>query len=223
MQIISLDYTKSNTWTGKKSFAGKCLHYLDPAGVEKNPYMTVIETVGKCLAPFDDDNMIPVFGFGDMTTTDRSVFPFFADRACRGFQEVLARYADLTPRVVLSGPTNYAPAIEAAVQIVQETKAYHILVIVADGQVTNVEHTASAIIRASQFPLSIVLVGVGDGPWDAMEDFDDALPSRKFDNFQFVNFTKSTQGSHQPQVDFAVAALMEVPEQFLAIRKLGYL
>jgi hypothetical protein len=69
------------------------------------------------LAPFDDDNLIPVFGFGESTTTDRSVFPFFADRPCRGFGEVLSRYRELCPRVVMSGPTNYAPAIEAAIQV----------------------------------------------------------------------------------------------------------
>jgi hypothetical protein len=91
----------------------------------------VIETLGRVMAPFDEDNLIPVFGFGDTTTTDRSVFPFFPDRPARGFLEVVARYKELTPRVVMSGPTNFAPAIEAAVQIVEETKAYHILVIVA--------------------------------------------------------------------------------------------
>ncbi len=169
-QVIAIDYTKSNQWSGKKSYGGKPLHFLDPDGLEKNPYMQVIEVVGRVMSPFDEDNLIPVFGFGDTTTTDKTVFPFFPDRPARGFLEVIARYRELTPRVVMSGPTNFAPAIEAAVQIVEETKAYHILIIVADGQVTNRAHTEAAIIRASEYPLSIVLVGVGDGPWEAMEE-----------------------------------------------------
>ena len=46
--------------------------------------------------------------------------------------------------------------------------------------------TLEALVDASNFPLSIVMIGVGDGPWGLMEDCDDLLPSRKFDNFQVI-------------------------------------
>lgn len=60
------------------------------------------------------------------------------------------------------------------------------------------EDTIAAIVEASSFPLSIVVVGVGDGEdgWALMREFDDKLPSRRFDNFQFVPFSETLTGAY---------------------------
>lgn len=47
---------------GKKSFGGRSLHHI---GQNLNPYEQAISIIGKTLAAFDEDNLIPCFGFGD--------------------------------------------------------------------------------------------------------------------------------------------------------------
>ncbi|KAI8553224.1 hypothetical protein RHMOL_Rhmol06G0327500 [Rhododendron molle] len=190
--ILGIDFTKSNEWTGKVSFNNRSLHDI---GGTPNPYEKAISIIGKTLAPFDEDNLIPCFGFGDF--------------------------------------------VEAAVDIVEKSGGqYHILVIVADGQVTRSvntsdgelspqeEKTINSIVYASSYPLSIVLVGIGDGPWEDMKKFDDKIPARDFDNFQFVNFTAIMSKDASPsekETAFALAALMEIPFQYLAALELDLL
>lgn len=56
-----------------------------------------------------------------------------------------------------------------------------------------------------------------------MEKFDDEIPQRRFDNLQFVNFHNITWRAENPEVEFSVKALMEIPDQYKAIRRLGLL
>ncbi|KAG6641974.1 hypothetical protein CIPAW_09G111000 [Carya illinoinensis] len=219
--IVGIDFTKSNEWTGARSFHHRSLHHL---GDLPNPYEQAISIIGRTLSAFDEDNLIPCYGFGDATTHDQDVFSFYEDRPCNGFEDVLARYREIVPHVHLSGPTSFAPIIETAIGIVDATCGrYHVLVIIADGQVPangpQERSTIDAIVKASNYPLSIVLVGVGDGPWDMMHQFDDNIPSRAFDNFQFVNFTEIMSKYSQPSMKetvFALNALMEIPLQYKA-------
>nr|POE44700.1 e3 ubiquitin-protein ligase rglg1 [Quercus suber] len=67
---------------------------------------------------------------------DEVLFSFYPDeRFCDGFEEVLAQYRELVPVLRLAGPTSFAPVIEMAITIVEQSGGqYHVLLIIADGQ-----------------------------------------------------------------------------------------
>jgi hypothetical protein len=237
--IFGIDFTKSNIYNGKRSFGGKCLHHIDPNDPDaENPYEFVLKTCAKSIKDYDDDNMYPLYGFGDLTTKDHSVFNLHQHNdECDGYDELLSCYRqsalsiDQPNGIALNGPTSFAPMINKAIDIVKQGKSgkeeYHILVIVADGQISQgcFQDTVNAINKASNHPLSIVMVGVGDGPWDTMETFDDMEEGRRFDNFQFVPFNKIIQEARRTGKNehdtFALNFLMEIPQQYKAMQKLG--
>jgi len=222
--IIGVDFTKSNSWQGTHSFNGKCLHSLS-ANVQ-NPYQIVIQNLGECLEVFDDDHLIPAFGFGDSKTRDTGIFSLNPNGSCNGFKEVLSSYSEQANQVILSGPTNFQPLINAAANVARSLKSFHILLIIADGQVTSKNQTIQSIVAAAaDAPLSIIMVGVGDGPWECMQEFDDELPTRLFDNFQFVDFNKVFIGETEEKriANLCTHCLMEVPEQYKTICRLGLL
>eukprot|EP01026_Neomeris_dumetosa_P012529 TRINITY_DN14368_c0_g1_i6.p2 TRINITY_DN14368_c0_g1~~TRINITY_DN14368_c0_g1_i6.p2 ORF type:complete len:347 (+),score=52.39 TRINITY_DN14368_c0_g1_i6:46-1086(+) len=237
--IIGVDFSKSNKWAGRKSFGGKCLHQVDGNG-GSNPYEEVIAIIARTLGHMDPDNLIDCYGFADVSTMDSAVFSFNpGDMACQGVEGALSRYRELAQTVELSGPTSFGPIIRQALRVVQENDyRYHLLVIISDGGITrNVDpvpeglspweqDSKDALVEASYYPLSVITVGVGDGPWDVMRYFDDNL-KRQFDNFQFVDFMKIKKkvqrGGQQMEAVFAVQALMEVPDQYKHIMQNGYI
>ncbi|KAL7222707.1 hypothetical protein ACSBR1_024411 [Camellia fascicularis] len=230
--ILGIDFTRSNKWTGATSFHGRSLHHN---GDEQNPYEQAISIIGRTLSGFHDNNLIPCFGFGDASTLDRDIFSFYPDkRICNGFEEVLKRYKELVPHLKLSGPTSFAPIIEMAITIVEQSDCqYHVLVIIADGPVTGAkgswdpspleEETIDAIVNAREYPLTIIVVGVGDGPWDTMKNVLGHRSVRNYKNFQFVNFTEimsKDMDISRKEAAFARAALRGIPSQYKATLKL---
>jgi copine 5/8/9 len=51
-------------------------------------------------------------------------------------------------------------------------QSYNILLIITDGVISDMPKTIDEIVRGSELPLSIVIVGVGDADFDSMETLD---------------------------------------------------
>merc|ERR1712173_212116 len=119
-------------------------------------------------------------------------------------------YHNSLHNVQLYGPTNFSPVIRHVANFAEAYKAdpsnYFILLIITDGIITDLDETKKSIIAASSLPLSIIIVGVGNEDFSAMDelDSDDELLSHngrtaKRDIVQFVEMQKfvSGGGSHR--------------------------
>jgi len=239
--IVGIDFTASNRESGCRTYNGHSLHHLYEDGT-KNAYESVVQTIMNTLLTdrrastgdsvsvgIDDDGLVPMFGFGDSKSRDQTVFPVCPEPGASTTAAALAAYRATMqdPSLRLSGPTSITPLIRKAIEIVKRTKQHHLLLIIADGQLTHFDRDMRTVAEASQYPLSITMVGVGDGPWDSMEALDDDMDvaGRRFDNFQFVDYEKCRQFSNPDirKAMFARNVLMELPEQSAAIQQLGLL
>lgn len=182
-----------------------------------------LSLIARTLEEFDDDHLIPAYGFGDHYTRGNAVFSFHSNnQPAEGLDGLVQKYRQIVPLVDLSGPTSFAPLINQAIRhVFHNGMQFHVLLILADGQISAscMQETQNAIVNAAKFPISIVMIGVGDGPWNAMQYFDDSLPAREWDNFQFVEFNKIMNNpalisEERKEASFALNALMELPEQY---------
>lgn len=107
---------------------------------------------------------------------------------------------------------------------------YFILLMLTDGIITDVFDTKEAIVDASGFPLSIIIVGIGNADFTAMGELDSdngtlVAPSGKKaqrDIVQFVPFNKYLSTGLNPsmaRIHLAREVLREVPDQFLGYMK----
>ena len=97
------------------------------------------------------------------------------DPYCRGVSGLLEAYRTSLESVQLYGPTNFAPVIRHVSKVAKayaDGSQYFVLMIVTDGEITDMETTIYAIIEASRLPMSIIIIGVGDEDFEAMKTLD---------------------------------------------------
>jgi hypothetical protein len=172
---VAIDFTASNG----NPLDPRSLHYMAPG--QDNQYVTAIKSVGGIIEDYDTDKMFPALGFGAKVPPMQQVsHEFFLNLStdspyCKGMEGLLAAYHTSIQNVSLYGPTNFSPVIKHVAKFAkayQDGSQYFILLIITDGEITDMECTKYAIVEASQLPMSIIIVGVGDEGFQAMRELD---------------------------------------------------
>ncbi|CAL5981473.1 Copine_I [Hexamita inflata] len=206
----------------------------DVTQLKETPYETIARLIDPLIKKFDDDGNIPSYIFGDVLTKNAKVRPLDPDAEdpnIQGMDAVLKTYRQFAPTVQQSGPTSLGPLIDEAIKSCERSPEFHILIAITDGDITEPDQDKIKIQKASGYPLSIVVVGVGDGPFDILEQFDSKLSGRKFDNFNFFNYSEykhkidfmDTGSQNTAEEMVALQMLQEIPDQYQDIKTLQLL
>ncbi|MBA0582469.1 hypothetical protein Gorai_024615, partial [Gossypium raimondii] len=175
--MVAIDFTASN---GNPRLPDS-LHYIDPSG-RLNAYQKAIYEVGKVLQFYDADKRYPAWGFG-ARPIDGPVSHCFnlngSSNYCevQGIQGIMMAYTSALFNVSLAGPTLFGHVINRASVVACDSlstgaKKYFALLIITDGVITDLQETKDALVKASDLPLSILIVGVGGADFKEMEILD---------------------------------------------------
>ena len=216
---VAIDFTNSNGCPKDE----RSLHYIQSNKL--NQYERAIISCGNILAYYDYDQLFPCFGFGaKVNNRPRSLFNlnFQSDPNVKFVEGIIEAYHHAIKVVTLYGPTYFAPIIKEMNKIIKNEDnnlKYHILLILTDGKIDDIDNTIDELVEGSFLPLSIIIIGLGNADFTNMVFLDhdnDKLVNSKGakasrDLVQFVPFLKYEAN---PEL-LAIEVLEEIPRQIV--------
>jgi Copine len=203
--FIGIDFTASNGLPHNPA----SLHYINSNKTMMNPYQLVIKECGDILLDYDDDKLVPVYGFGadlgypQMKTN--GVSHSFPCTGIKGTEEVyhiqgiFDVYEYAHKHISFNGPTFFAPLFKDIIDLTrvrsfENPDNYNFFMIITDGEIHDMVDTVECLVNACELPLSVVIIGVGDETFENMKRLDSGdccdklgrVPSR--DICRFVRF-----------------------------------
>ena len=217
---IGIDYTESNLVPSDPN----SLHYL---GENMNDYEQAIQACGMICAYYDYNQQFPVYGFGAFINGRPQAnmcfnINFKDNPEVYTINNVLNEYRNSFNFIRLAGPTNFSPLIQNVVDKIKRENnpiQYHILLILTDGIINDLQQTIDILVEGSFLPLSVIIIGIGEDDFHEMVVLDgDKNPItsskgvvRKRDLVQFVKFNKFKNNPTK----LAEKVLEEVPKQLI--------
>lgn len=227
---IGIDFTGSNYAPDEP----RSLHYC--GNMEKrNPYERAILSCATIMANYDYDKLFPVYGFGAIIKGQKSAsmcfnINFKNDPNIKYVENILKEYRNCMDKIYFSGPTYFAPIINKVVEEIKKQNdifEYHVLMILTDGIIEDMEETIEALVEGSFYPLSVIIIGIGEYDFKKMEQLDgDEIPliskkgvKRQRDLVQFVPFNKFEGDENK----LSQEVLDEIPRQVIEFYTLNFI
>ena len=174
---FAIDYTNSN----KEYKNPKSLHYIgDPDKL--NPYEHCLRCFGELVGSYDFEHKIAMFGYGGIipsTGETSHCFPISLTNSpiAMGIDAAIKQYKDSLPKISLDGPTYFFPIFKENLAMIKDdaecpTSIYHLLVIVTDGTIHDLDEMKRQLIKNETQPISVCIVGVGDENFSKMYQLD---------------------------------------------------
>ncbi len=169
---VAVDYTSSNLDPKDP----ESLHTLN---LENNKYCKAINSCGGILQNYDRYQVFKTYGFGGVPTNGKEVSHCFnlngkKDAGIKGLENVIETYKDNLKTIELVGPTYLHMIIKNIIEVINKAKVkekepiYHVFLILTDGALEDMDETLDILIDACKLPLSLIIVGIGNGDFTKM-------------------------------------------------------
>ena len=147
---------------------------------------------------------------------------FQEDPNIKYIEGVIEAYHNAIKAITFFGPTYFEPIIRNTNKMIKDecyNLKYHILMILTDGIIDDIDNTIDALVEGSFLPLSVIIIGLGNANFNSMNILDaDENPlidskgvKAARDLVQFVPFSKYESNPEK----LASEVLAEIPRQLM--------
>ena len=202
-------------------------HYLTPDPEQMNQYEKVLTSVGKILEPYSQYKKHALYGFAATPQNQTKVSHCFylngkQDPTCKGFEEMRRVYRQKLTEIQLGSPTTFAPLLFTLREYCKtclQFPVYNVMLIITNGEVEDMHLAKEEVVQLSKYPVSIIIVGVGDGDFTSMKELDaDIKPIKSKDGIKagrdLIQFVEFNSFSQDP-IKLAEKVVEELPTQFI--------
>ncbi|CAB3405336.1 unnamed protein product [Caenorhabditis bovis] len=225
-----LDYIVSGTQLhfeiGVDFASDEPIHELDQRRFDGELHMA-IRAIGSIIRDYTPNRLFAAFGIGakippTFHESNEFFMNFSIDPICRGLDGVMEAYRKSQSLVTASKESKLAPVINYAIRMSHRSGFrglhYHVLAIFTRGHVTDHKDVQQALASAADAPISILIVGMGDGDFGALAKICAKRKDGKRECAQFIRLRGLLNAAELPWANksrIAETALHNVPNHMV--------